>query len=85
MRRERSMALAFAVGSIWFTLGGAMQTRLAVSAPAVSARVDLSAVAGYVVASSASMVNQAAANCTTAAGAACFLACALASLRGDPG
>jgi YrhK-like protein len=41
----------------------------------------ISAVAGYVVASTTSMVNQGAANWNTAAGAACFLACAVATLR----
>ena len=41
----------------------------------------VSAVAGYVVPSSGSMIDLAAANWNTAAGAACFLACALATLR----
>jgi hypothetical protein len=41
----------------------------------------ISAVAGYVVASSSSMVDQAAANLNTAAGAACFLACAVGTGR----
>jgi hypothetical protein len=41
----------------------------------------VSAVAGYVVPSSGSMIDLAAANWTTSAGAACFLACALATLR----
>jgi hypothetical protein len=40
----------------------------------------ISAVAGYVVASSTSMIDQAAANWNTALGAACFLACAVATL-----
>jgi hypothetical protein len=40
----------------------------------------ISAVAGYVVPSSGSMVDLAAANWNTSFGAACFLACALASL-----
>jgi hypothetical protein len=39
----------------------------------------ISAVAGYVVGSSTEMVDQAAANVTTALGAACFLACAVGS------
>jgi hypothetical protein len=39
----------------------------------------IAAVAGYVVPASGSMVDLAAANWTTAAGAACFLACALGS------
>ena len=41
----------------------------------------ISAVAGYVVPSTGSMLDLAAANWTTALGAACFLACAVATLR----
>jgi FtsH-binding integral membrane protein len=41
----------------------------------------ISAIAGYVVGSSTEMVDQAAANATTAIGAACFLACAVGSGR----
>ena len=41
----------------------------------------ISAVAGYVVPSSGSMLDQAAANWNTSLGAACFLACALDTLR----
>ena len=41
----------------------------------------VSAVAGYVVPSTGSMLDQAAANWNTSAGAACFLACALDTLR----
>jgi FtsH-binding integral membrane protein len=41
----------------------------------------VAAVAGYIVPSTGSIVDLAAANFTTAAGAACFLACALATLR----
>jgi hypothetical protein len=41
----------------------------------------VSAVAGYVVPSSGSMLDLAAANWNTVLGAACFLACALATLR----
>jgi hypothetical protein len=41
----------------------------------------ISAVAGYVVPSTGSVLDLAAANWNTAAGAACFLACALATLR----
>jgi hypothetical protein len=41
----------------------------------------ISAVAGYVVPSMGSMLDQAAANWTTSLGAACFLACALDTLR----
>jgi hypothetical protein len=40
----------------------------------------ISAIAGYVVPSSGSMIDLAAANWNTALGAACFLACALATL-----
>jgi hypothetical protein len=42
----------------------------------------VAAVAGYVVPASGTMLDLAAANWTTAAGAACFLACALAGLLG---
>jgi hypothetical protein len=42
----------------------------------------VAAVAGYVVPSSGSMLDLAAANWTTSAGAACFLACAVAALGG---
>src|SRR3954447_3194810 len=42
----------------------------------------VAAVAGYVVPSSGSMLDLAAANWTTSAGAACFLVCALAALGG---
>jgi hypothetical protein len=41
----------------------------------------ISAVAGYVVPSTGSMLDQAAANWNTSAGAGCFLACALDTLR----
>ena len=41
----------------------------------------VSAVAGYVVPATGSMISQAAANWNTALGAACFLACALDTLR----
>jgi hypothetical protein len=41
----------------------------------------IAAVAGYVVPTSGSMLDAAAANWTTAAGAACFGACAIATLR----
>jgi hypothetical protein len=43
----------------------------------------ISAVAGYVVPSTGSMLNQAAANWNTCLGAACFLACALGALTSD--
>jgi hypothetical protein len=42
----------------------------------------IAAVAGYVVPASGTLLDLAAANWTTAAGAACFLACALAGLGG---
>jgi YrhK-like protein len=41
----------------------------------------ISAIAGYVVPSSGSMIDLAAANWNTSLGAACFLACAVATLR----
>ncbi len=41
----------------------------------------IAAVAGYVVPATGSMIDLAAANWNTSAGAACFLACALATLR----
>lgn len=41
----------------------------------------ISAVAGYLVPATGDMIDLAAANWTTSAGAACFLACALAALR----
>jgi hypothetical protein len=43
----------------------------------------ISAVAGYVVPSTGSMLDQAGANWNTSLGAACFLACALDTLRTD--
>ena len=43
----------------------------------------ISAVAGYLVPATGSLVNQAAANWNTALGAACFLACALDTLHTD--
>jgi hypothetical protein len=45
----------------------------------------VAAVAGYVVPATGSMLDLAAANWTTAAGAACFLACAVAGLFGRDG
>jgi hypothetical protein len=41
----------------------------------------ISAIAGYVVPATGSMIDQAAANGNTCAGAACFLACAMGTLR----
>jgi hypothetical protein len=43
----------------------------------------ISAIAGYVVPSTGSILDQAAANWNTALGAACFLACALDTLHGE--
>ena len=43
----------------------------------------VSAIAGYVVPATGSMLDQAAANWNTSLGAACFLACALDTLRTD--
>ena len=43
----------------------------------------ISAIAGYVVPSTGSILDQAAANWTTSLGAACFLACALDTLHTD--
>jgi hypothetical protein len=43
----------------------------------------ISAIAGYVVPATGSILNQAAANWNTALGAACFLACALGALHSD--
>jgi hypothetical protein len=45
----------------------------------------ISAVAGYIVPTTGSMLDLAAANWCTSAGAACFLACALPGLRRAPG
>jgi hypothetical protein len=42
----------------------------------------ISAIAGYVVPASGSMIDLAAANWNTSLGAACFLACAVATVRG---
>lgn len=44
----------------------------------------ISAVAGYIVPATGSMLDLAAANWCTSAGAACFLACAVAGLRSAP-
>lgn len=44
----------------------------------------ISAIAGYVVPSTGSMIDLAAANWNTSVGAACFLACAIAGLRPAP-
>jgi len=45
----------------------------------------IAAIAGYVVPTTGTMLDLAAANWTTAAGAACFLACAVASMRAGAG
>lgn len=76
-----------AFGSVCFLVSGVIAWR---AAPREwEARVNLlgcvlfgiSAIAGYVVPANGSMIDVAAANWTTAAGAACFLACAVATLR----
>jgi hypothetical protein len=53
------------------------------SQPARLHLLGISAVAGYVVPSTGSMLDQAGANWNTSLGAACFLACALDTLRTD--
>jgi hypothetical protein len=78
-----------AFGSICFLVSGVIAYRAASPGdgwqPAVNVAgcvlFAIAAVAGYVVPSSGSALDLAAANWTTSAGAACFLACALASLR----
>lgn len=76
-----------AFGSICFLVSGVIAWR---AAPREwEARVNLlgcvffgiAAVAGYIVPKDGTMLDVAAANWTTAAGAACFLACAVATLR----
>jgi hypothetical protein len=76
-----------ALGSICFLVSGAIAywgMRRHNWRPAVNLLgcvfFGISAVAGYVVPSSGSMLDLAAANWTTSLGAGCFLACALASL-----
>jgi hypothetical protein len=87
-----------ALGSICFLVSGAIAYRASARRgwlpmrggtgwwePAVNllgcVLFGISAVAGYLVPSTGTEVDLAAANWTTAAGAACFLACALATLR----
>lgn len=77
-----------AFGSICFLVSGAIAFVAADKrwwSPAINLLgcvfFGVSAVAGYVVPESGSMVDLAAANWNTAAGAACFLACALGGLR----
>ncbi len=86
-----------AVGSVFFLISGAIAYRSSPRRhwlpvvtgpgwwePAVNfvgcVLFGISAVAGYLVPSTGSILDLAAANFTTALGAACFLACALASL-----
>jgi hypothetical protein len=79
-----------AFGSICFLVSGVIAYRVASPRwwqPGVNLLgcifFGISAVAGYVVPSHGSMLDQAAANWNTALGAACFLACALDTLRTD--
>src|SRR4051794_11716127 len=77
-----------AFGSICFLVSGVIAYRAATRRwwqPAINllgcVLFAISAVAGYVVPSSGSMVDLAAANWNTSLGAACFLACAVGALR----
>ena len=77
-----------ALGSVCFLVSGVIAYRAAERrwwAPAVNLLgcvfFGVSAVAGYVVPSSGSMLDLAASNWNTALGAACFLACAVGTLR----
>jgi hypothetical protein len=87
-----------ALGSICFLVSGAIAYRASPRRgwrpargtwqPAVNLLgcifFGLSAVAGYVVPSRGSVLDLAASNLNTSLGAACFLACALGTLRGRP-
>jgi hypothetical protein len=78
-----------ALGSICFLVSGAIGFRAGSGwQPAVNllgcVLFGFAAVAGYVVPAQGSMLDLAAANWATSAGAACFLICALAGLRGAP-
>jgi hypothetical protein len=78
-----------AFGSICFLVSGVIAYRAGRGwAPAVNLLgcvfFGISAVAGYVVPSTGSMIDLAAANWTTSLGAACFLACAVRQLRIKP-
>jgi hypothetical protein len=77
-----------AIGSVCFLVSGAIAYRAASRRwwqPAVNLLgcvfFGISAVAGYVVPSKGSVLDLAAANWNTCLGAACFLACALGTLR----
>jgi hypothetical protein len=77
-----------ALGSICFLVSGVIAYRAAPGRWGLAAVnllgcvfFGISAIAGYVVPSTGSMLDLAAANWNTAAGAACFLVCALATLR----
>jgi hypothetical protein len=88
-----------ALGSICFLVSGLIAYRASARSGLLPARgtdgwwqpavnllgcvlFGISAVAGYVVPATGTMLDLAAANWTTAAGAACFLACAVAGLTG---
>lgn len=80
-----------ALGSVCFLVSGVIAYRSTPRSgpgawePAVNllgcVLFGIAAIAGYVVPSTGSVVDLAAANVTTVLGAACFLACALATLR----
>jgi hypothetical protein len=81
-----------ALGSVCFLVSGVIAYRARRPGDGWPPAVNLlgcvffgiSAVAGYVVPSHGSILDLAAANWNTALGAACFLACALATLRARP-
>lgn len=76
-----------AIGSLCFLVSGVIAYRASPHGwqPLVNLLgcvfFGISAIAGYVIPSEGSMLDLAAANWNTAAGAACFLACALGALR----
>ena len=77
-----------AVGSVCFLVSGVIAYRAAARRwwqPAINLLgcvfFGISAIAGYVVPATGSIIDLAAANWNTALGAACFLACAIAGLR----
>ncbi|WP_064750460.1 hypothetical protein [Solirubrobacter soli] len=81
-----------AFGSICFLVSGAIAFKAADRRwwqPAINLLgcvfFGVSAIAGYAVPDTGSEIDLAAANWNTAAGAACFLACAVAGLRGRSG
>lgn len=74
------MALFFAAGAAFFLIGpfpGWWEPSINLLGCVL---FGVAAVAGHVVPATGSMLDQAAANWTTSLGAACFLACALATL-----